>query len=211
MSALSPDKFLRYYNFESISFTLPELGLLSIAIMVAMLTGGIDLSVVGIANLAAVLAGTLFHHLAPGASASLGLGSVSLGVVLALGHRARRGSAERLSHRPAAHHPHPGDARHQPDLHGPRSGSDRRPRHRGVSGRLELYRQRQGAGRRLSRSSSSSSSPPPSASSCPGPPSARGSCSSAPTPRRRSSRGSGRNASCSRATSSPASSPASRG
>ena len=84
MSALSPDKFLRYYNFESISFTLPELGLLSIAIMVAMLTGGIDLSVVGIANLAAVLAGTLFHHLAPGASASLGLGSVSLGVALAL-------------------------------------------------------------------------------------------------------------------------------
>ncbi len=84
MSALSPDKFLRYYNFESISFTLPELGLLSIAIMVAMLTGGIDLSVVGIANLAAVLAGTLFHHLAPGASASLGLGAVALGVVLAL-------------------------------------------------------------------------------------------------------------------------------
>ncbi len=84
MSALSPDKFLRYYNFESISFTLPELGLLSIAIMVAMLTGGIDLSVVGIANLAAVLAGTLFHHLAPGASASLGPVAVALGIVLAL-------------------------------------------------------------------------------------------------------------------------------
>ena len=84
MAALSPEKFLRYYNFESISFTLPELGLLSIAVMVAMLTGGIDLSVVGIANLAAVLAGTLFHHLAPGASASLGLGAVALGIVLAL-------------------------------------------------------------------------------------------------------------------------------
>ena len=85
MSALSPEKFLRYYNFESISFTLPELGLLSIAIMVAMLTGGIDLSVVGIANLSAVLAGTLFHSLAPGASSSLSLGSVALGIVLALG------------------------------------------------------------------------------------------------------------------------------
>ena len=85
MSALSPEKFLRYYNFESISFTLPELGLLSIAIMVAMLTGGIDLSVVGIANLSAVLAGTLFHHFAPGASSSLGLGSVALGIALALG------------------------------------------------------------------------------------------------------------------------------
>ena len=85
MSALSPEKFLRYYNFESISFTLPELGLLSIAIMVAMLTGGIDLSVVGVANLAAVLAGTLFHSLAPDASSSLGFGSVALGIALALG------------------------------------------------------------------------------------------------------------------------------
>ena len=84
MSALSPEKFLRYYNFESISFTLPELGLLSVAVMVAMLTGGIDLSVVGVANLAAVLAGTLFHHLAPGASSSLGPGSAALGIVLAL-------------------------------------------------------------------------------------------------------------------------------
>ena len=84
MAALSPDKFLRYYNFESISFTFPELGLLSIAIMVAMLTGGIDLSIIGIANLAGVLAGTLFHQLAPGASTSLGLGAVMLGVALAL-------------------------------------------------------------------------------------------------------------------------------
>lgn len=84
MSALNPEKFLRYYNFESISFTFPELGLLSIAMMVAMLTGGIDLSVVGVANLAAVLAGTLFHHLAPGASSSLGLGPVALGLGLAL-------------------------------------------------------------------------------------------------------------------------------
>jgi simple sugar transport system permease protein len=84
MGALSPDKFLRYYNFESISFTFPELGLLSIAIMIAMLTGGIDLSIIGIANLAGVLAGTLFHQLAPGASASLGLGAVMLGIALAL-------------------------------------------------------------------------------------------------------------------------------
>lgn len=61
MVALSPDKFLRYYNFESLSFIAPELGILSIAMMVAMLTGGIDLSVVGVANLAAIVAGTYFH------------------------------------------------------------------------------------------------------------------------------------------------------
>jgi len=84
MAALSPDKFLRYYNFESISFVFPELGLLSIAILVAMLTGGIDLSIIGIANLAGVLAGVLFHILSPGASASLGPVAVAGGIALAL-------------------------------------------------------------------------------------------------------------------------------
>ena len=38
MSALSPDKFLRYYNFESITYLFPELGVLSIAMLVAMMT-----------------------------------------------------------------------------------------------------------------------------------------------------------------------------
>jgi simple sugar transport system permease protein len=84
MAALSPEKFLRFYNFESISFVFPELGLLSIAILVAMLTGGIDLSIIGVANLAGVLAGVLFHLLAPGASASLGPVAVVGGVALAL-------------------------------------------------------------------------------------------------------------------------------
>ncbi|MFT3688435.1 ABC transporter permease [Paenirhodobacter sp.] len=61
MTALNPDKFLRYYNFESISYIMPELGILSIAMMIAMLTGGIDLSVVGIANLSAIVAGVYFR------------------------------------------------------------------------------------------------------------------------------------------------------
>jgi simple sugar transport system permease protein len=49
-----------------------------------MLTGGIDLSIIGVANLAGVLAGVLFHLLAPGASASLGPVAVAGGVALAL-------------------------------------------------------------------------------------------------------------------------------
>ncbi|MFT0532385.1 ABC transporter permease [Castellaniella hirudinis] len=61
MSWMNPDKFLSYYNFESISYIMPELGILSIAMMISMLTGGIDLSVVGIANLAGVTAGVYFH------------------------------------------------------------------------------------------------------------------------------------------------------
>lgn len=86
MTALSPDKFLRYYNFESLTYIFPELGLLSIAMMIAMLTGGIDLSVVGVANLSGILAGVLFHKMAGAAGiADTGVMTVLLGVVIALG------------------------------------------------------------------------------------------------------------------------------
>jgi simple sugar transport system permease protein len=86
MTALSPDKFLRYYNFESLTYIFPELGLLSIAMMIAMLTGGIDLSVVGVANLSGILAGVLFHKMAGAAGiADTGVMTVLLGGVIALG------------------------------------------------------------------------------------------------------------------------------
>ena len=54
-------RFLRLANFEGLSFVAPELGLLAVATMVAMLTGGIDLSVIGVANLSGILAGLLFR------------------------------------------------------------------------------------------------------------------------------------------------------
>src|SRR5579884_145001 len=61
MCVLVSDKFLRIYNFDSLTYMAPELGLLAVAMMVAMLTGGIDLSVIGIANLSGILAGLFFH------------------------------------------------------------------------------------------------------------------------------------------------------
>jgi simple sugar transport system permease protein len=70
MSILEPGKFLRYYNFESIFYTFPELGILSIAMMISMLTGGIDLSVVGVANLSGILAGVFFVNLTKGQTLS---------------------------------------------------------------------------------------------------------------------------------------------
>lgn len=83
MTLLSPDKFLRYYNFESITFVFPELGLLAIAMMIAMLTGGIDLSVVGIANLAGILAGTFFHRYVSDVG-NAGIFTVASGISIAL-------------------------------------------------------------------------------------------------------------------------------
>ncbi|MBV16266.1 MAG: ABC transporter permease [Thalassospira sp.] len=86
MTVLSPDKFLRYYNFESIAYIFPELGLLSIAMMIAMLTGGIDLSVIGIANLSGILAGILFKKFSDETGvADTGLSVVMLGAIIALG------------------------------------------------------------------------------------------------------------------------------
>lgn len=90
MAALNPERFLRPYVFESLTFVAPELGLLAIAMMVAMMTGGIDLSVVGIANLSAILAGLFFHAVgAPRGPELVGLGlpvvAAGVGIALAVG------------------------------------------------------------------------------------------------------------------------------
>lgn len=59
-SVLSPDVFFSVINFQTVAFSVPEIGLLSLAVMVAMLTGGIDLSIVSIANLTALTTASLY-------------------------------------------------------------------------------------------------------------------------------------------------------
>lgn len=56
MSLLNPGRFLTVRNFTSMGFQFPELGIFAIAIMLSLITGGIDLSIVSIANLSAILA-----------------------------------------------------------------------------------------------------------------------------------------------------------
>lgn len=99
MSLVSPDKFLRYYNFQSISFMFPEIGLLSIAMMIAMLTGGIDLSIIGIANLSSILAGVFFFNTVGKDSelpAMMQMLNVGAGVLLALSVGALAGALNGL-------------------------------------------------------------------------------------------------------------------
>jgi simple sugar transport system permease protein len=59
-SVLSPDVFFSTISFQTMAFSIPEIGLLGLAIMLAFVTGGIDLSVVSIANLTALTTATLF-------------------------------------------------------------------------------------------------------------------------------------------------------
>jgi simple sugar transport system permease protein len=60
---LNPTVFLDPLNITNMAVAAPEVGLLAIAVMLAMLTGGIDLSVVAIANGTAItIAGLSAHH-----------------------------------------------------------------------------------------------------------------------------------------------------
>ncbi len=62
-SVLLPGKFLSVRNLQSMAVQFPEFGILAFAIMLTMLTGGIDLSIVGAANLAAIVAAWILTRL----------------------------------------------------------------------------------------------------------------------------------------------------
>lgn len=88
MGVLSPERFLSAQNLTSMAFQFPEFAILALAMTLAMMTGGIDLSVVGIANLSAVIAALILTEFAdPNLSiqASLLFLGFALGVSLLIG------------------------------------------------------------------------------------------------------------------------------
>ena len=88
MAALSPDRFLSSQNIVSMAFQFPEFAILALAMTITMMTGGIDLSVVGVANLTAVISALILVNFAgadiTGAPALLWL-FVALGVAITVG------------------------------------------------------------------------------------------------------------------------------
>lgn len=81
MSALKPELFLTGDNFRSMAYQLPEIGIFAIAVMLAMLIGGIDLSVVGIGNISGILSAYVMMKLAPMIG---GIGAVVVGILVAM-------------------------------------------------------------------------------------------------------------------------------
>lgn len=65
-------KFLGSANLQSMLVQLPEYGILAFGMMIAMISGGIDLSLVGIANLSGIIAAVVM----------LGLGGTPFGITL---------------------------------------------------------------------------------------------------------------------------------
>ena len=70
MAVLEPKAFLKANNLRSMAFQFPEFGILSFGMMLAMISGGIDLSLVGVANFTSIVAVMIMTKLG-GGSASI--------------------------------------------------------------------------------------------------------------------------------------------
>jgi len=81
LSILLKDTFLTIRNFQSMAYQVPEFGLLALAMAIAMITGGIDLSVIANANLSGILAALVMtNYITP----ETGEMQVTLYIILAI-------------------------------------------------------------------------------------------------------------------------------
>ncbi|MEG2668364.1 MAG: ABC transporter permease, partial [Lachnospiraceae bacterium] len=78
MGILAPQSFLGLTNLQSMCIQFSEFGVLAFGMMIAMISGGIDLSLVGIANFASIVGATVMVK--SGGST----GSILLGILTAL-------------------------------------------------------------------------------------------------------------------------------
>ena len=68
-SLLTPSRFLSGDTVRAMAFQMPELGILSLAMMVPLMSGGLNLAIIATANLSAlVMAGILTHLIQPSSS-----------------------------------------------------------------------------------------------------------------------------------------------
>ena len=76
MAILRPGTFYTITNLRSMIFQFPEFGIMALGMMLCMISGGIDLSLVGIANLAGIVA-TYIMLAMGGSPASIAIGYVA--------------------------------------------------------------------------------------------------------------------------------------
>ncbi|SES19679.1 monosaccharide ABC transporter membrane protein, CUT2 family [Tranquillimonas rosea] len=85
MSLARPGLFLTGANMQSMAFQFPEYAILALAMMTAMLTGGIDLSIIGTANLSSILAALAMTALFPTGGNAVAVLALALLVGLSVG------------------------------------------------------------------------------------------------------------------------------
>jgi len=85
LTAFLPGKFLTGRNLKSMAFQFPEFGLLALAMTLAMITGGIDLSVIATANLTGILSALIMtHYITPDVSGSFSALIIVIAIFIAL-------------------------------------------------------------------------------------------------------------------------------
>src|SRR5206468_11604249 len=72
------DRFFSVNTLQSMAFQMPELGILSLAMMLALLSGGLNLSIIATANLSGLTIAFLLTRYIPG---SQGIAKVSVQVL----------------------------------------------------------------------------------------------------------------------------------
>ncbi|HOA26025.1 MAG TPA: ABC transporter permease [Arachnia sp.] len=82
---MKTDSFTRVSTWQAMGVAFPEFGIMALGVMLTMITGGIDLSSVGIANMTAIASATVMLSIAPsGADAGQQATAVLVGVVLSI-------------------------------------------------------------------------------------------------------------------------------
>ena len=79
-TVVQTSSFLSIRTWQSMAVQFPEFGIMALGVMLAMITGGVDLSVVGIANMTSITAATVMLTLVPPRSGT----DPTLGIVIAL-------------------------------------------------------------------------------------------------------------------------------
>ena len=91
MGFVAPRRFFSIANIRSMGFQFPEFGIMSLGMMLCMLAGGIDLSIVGAANLSGIVAAVFMH--AMGVDSQLGIaGGICLALLVGIGCGALNGA-----------------------------------------------------------------------------------------------------------------------
>jgi ribose/xylose/arabinose/galactoside ABC-type transport system permease subunit len=83
MWALNGSQFVQFENIQSMAFQLPELGILSLAMMITMLTSGINLSIIASANLSAITAALILTNFVKPDASGIGPMAIAAGAVAA--------------------------------------------------------------------------------------------------------------------------------
>lgn len=88
MGVANGRQFFQVGNFQAMAFQLPELGILSLAMMITMLTAGINLSIIASANLTAIVAALIMSNLlgadaTGGGAAVISLLAIGAGLMVA--------------------------------------------------------------------------------------------------------------------------------